>query len=422
MKTKLYAFASMFIGLAAHLVMGGAVDNRTNFSAEYIRTVSRNAATNSADAAIYNPAGVMKLEDGLYVNANNQTLIKFNRQIAPNQPSYKSDLTSFILPTGFIVFKHDDWSIFSTLTFPIGGGNLDYQEGTVSTGLLRSALLARDPDYTTDVKLAITSIAPSLGGAYAINKMYSIAASLKYVYAQTTIEVDAGKPLSNGATKAIDHKESASGWGGAFGINITPSEALTIGLRFETIVKMEYEVDKSDLNFETELASNPNRVPYLGLLRQSLKTKGSKFNHDIPPEIGLGLGYQFNPIWRTDLSFNYFMNKISDWGGAEDKHNDGWESGLALEAQVHPQWALSTGILYYSTGAKPESYSPENPGLNGCTVASGFAYHPTAKVNINFGFGNGFYFEDKTTIPNIGDVTLRKNTFILALGLQYKIL
>ncbi|MBW1744497.1 MAG: hypothetical protein JRJ47_13875, partial [Deltaproteobacteria bacterium] len=49
-------------------VMAGGIDNKHNFSAEYIRTLNRNAATDSADATVYNPAGVVRMEDGLYGN------------------------------------------------------------------------------------------------------------------------------------------------------------------------------------------------------------------------------------------------------------------------------------------------------------------------------------------------------------------
>jgi hypothetical protein len=38
-------------------VYAGAIDNKTNWSAEYIRTLNRNAATDYADIAAYNPAG-----------------------------------------------------------------------------------------------------------------------------------------------------------------------------------------------------------------------------------------------------------------------------------------------------------------------------------------------------------------------------
>lgn len=47
----------------ATAVYAGAIDNKTNWSAEYIRTLNRNAATDYADIAAYNPAGTVKLDE-----------------------------------------------------------------------------------------------------------------------------------------------------------------------------------------------------------------------------------------------------------------------------------------------------------------------------------------------------------------------
>ncbi len=46
-----------------------------NHSAEYVRTLNRNAST-EADATFYNPAGLTYLPKGLYVMFSNQTLHK----------------------------------------------------------------------------------------------------------------------------------------------------------------------------------------------------------------------------------------------------------------------------------------------------------------------------------------------------------
>ena len=50
----------------------GLVDNG-NQSAAYIRTMNRNAST-GIDAVYYNPAGLTKLEDGLYLSFSNQSI------------------------------------------------------------------------------------------------------------------------------------------------------------------------------------------------------------------------------------------------------------------------------------------------------------------------------------------------------------
>ena len=61
---SLAACFSMAIGYSLQLWAGG-IDNKTNWSVEYLRILNRNAATDSADAVAYNPAGVMKMDEGL---------------------------------------------------------------------------------------------------------------------------------------------------------------------------------------------------------------------------------------------------------------------------------------------------------------------------------------------------------------------
>ena len=58
------------------VAFAGAIDNKTNWSAEYIRTLNRNAATDYADIAAYNPAGTVKLTEGFTVNGSIQFLSK----------------------------------------------------------------------------------------------------------------------------------------------------------------------------------------------------------------------------------------------------------------------------------------------------------------------------------------------------------
>ena len=58
--------------------------NKQQQSAEYLRTLGRNAATDYADIAVYNPAGIAKMEnDGFYVKAD---LLYFDREYTNDVP------------------------------------------------------------------------------------------------------------------------------------------------------------------------------------------------------------------------------------------------------------------------------------------------------------------------------------------------
>ena len=57
-----FIFVAGFIFSTTSWVYAGGIDTKSNLSADYVRTLNRNAATDAADAVVYNPAGVMKLE------------------------------------------------------------------------------------------------------------------------------------------------------------------------------------------------------------------------------------------------------------------------------------------------------------------------------------------------------------------------
>ena len=107
-------------------VFAGAVDNKTNWSAEYIRTLNRNAATDYADIAAYNPAGTVKLTEGFIINGSIQYLSKDYKNII-NGTSYESDEPSYV-PGIFGVFNKKKWSLFATFTNVGGGGKVDFSQ------------------------------------------------------------------------------------------------------------------------------------------------------------------------------------------------------------------------------------------------------------------------------------------------------
>jgi long-chain fatty acid transport protein len=62
------------IFITGSLFAGGLVTN-TNQSAAWVRLPSRNASS-EIDAAYYNPAGLMKLDNGFHFSLNNQTVFQ----------------------------------------------------------------------------------------------------------------------------------------------------------------------------------------------------------------------------------------------------------------------------------------------------------------------------------------------------------
>ena len=131
----------VLVGLSSSIYAGGII-NKQNLSADYIRTLNRNAATDMADAAAFNPAGTAMMQDGLYVKADAIYLMERLLEPAAIHPRHlltwgtlESEEPS-IIPGFFAVYKQDRWSGFFAVTVPGGGGEVRYQDGNARTVIL----------------------------------------------------------------------------------------------------------------------------------------------------------------------------------------------------------------------------------------------------------------------------------------------
>ena len=412
---KLFAVGcvcSLTLFLTTSFAMAGAIDNKTNWSVEYIRTFNRNAATDYADAAAYNPAGTTKLEDGLYLNASLQYLAKdysntyLGTEYSQDEPS--------LIPGVFAVYTRDRWAGYFAFTNTGGGGAIDYKNGTktaIQQATMISNLLPGIPPAppgswsitSTRAKGESYYLSYTFGGAYEINDMFSVSLGVRYVDAYREQKVSATfsnpflGPLGSAAVD-VEYEENANGWGGIIGLNITPNDKWNIGLRYETL---------TDLNFKTDVIIDDTHTV----------VDGSKRSRDLPAIIAAGVSYRFFKNFRTEVNLTYYLNEGADWEGAQDGVDNGYDLGIAFEYTLNPQWKFSLGYMFTYLGVEADNINAEVPELDANTVGGGFAYAPTPDWALNFGIGNTFYNEESSPT----DATAyKKNVFFVAFGAQYK--
>ncbi|MBW8889596.1 MAG: hypothetical protein JF616_17710 [Fibrobacteres bacterium] len=367
----------------------GSVDNRNNNSAEYIRDLSRNAATEGADVSIYNPAGAVKLQDGLSLSLSNQTVAKFNQQsFAPTATArkitYTSDIVSPLYPTAFAVYKKDNWAAFAAFSFPGGGGELEYKKGSATTFPLETNLQTQK--LNADAYLRSVYYGFTLGGSYAPRPWFSASLAARTLYARTDI----------------------TDW--------------ILAVRYEAVVPLEWEVQRSSLNLDGVFKNDPGtRDAYIAQLRSVLRAPGTKFNRDLPAVLGLGAGYRILPVLRADLSMNVYFNSQADWGGIEDQHDDGYEFAAGLEyASDRLPLKLSASAQYTITGADQASYQLENPALNSISTGVGGRYGIGRNFGITLGWTGNFGLADKADFPALATTAdEKKHVFVYAVGFDY---
>jgi long-chain fatty acid transport protein len=419
MKRVLTCVGGMLLsGCLVSAAYGGAIDNKTNWSAEYIRTLNRNAATDYADIAAYNPAGTVKLQDGFIINGSAQYLGKdYTNNVSDpfGTNSFNSDESS-VVPGIFGVYNRDKWSVFGAVTVVGGGGKVDFSQGSWTTRGAQLILVgggagaAPGPAQLTaeSVYLGYT-----LGGAYEINDMFSFSLGIRYVDASREAE-GSGILVGNPVPVVIAYEEDGNGWGGIFGLNIAPNDKFNIGMRYETKTNLDLEATVKQDNYDL-----------LPLLKGV--NNGQERARDLPALFGIGVSYWVSPQLRLETNYTQYFNTNGDWNGTEDAVNDGYDVGIALEYHFNDSFLASIGYLRTETGINPEDMLPENPELDANTLGGGIAYAFTEKFHTNFSLGYVFYEDDSFTQPLspppnplLATVGYEKKIYFLALGLEYR--
>ena len=420
MKKILLCAGSLILSFACvSAAYAGAIDNKTNWSAEYIRTFNRNAATDYADIAAYNPAGTIKLHEGFTLNGSLQYVTKEyenNITLGPGVVyNFDSDEPSYI-PGLFAVYNKKQFSIFGALTNVGGGGKVDFSRGNATTFRIASSLLGGLPlcggAQCTNVgtqQLTAESfyLAYTLGAAYALNDMFSFSVGLRYVNANREAQGsamiwDAG--YANSYTAKVSYEQEGDGWGGIFGVNLAPNEKVNIGLRYET---------KTSLDLEASVPSWVDQVSR-GILASQGIINGVENPRDLPAIFAFGISYWLNPKIRVETDYTHYFNEGADWGGEEDLVDDGFDVGIAFEYLFTDKISGSIGYMYTNLG-DPKVMLPENPYLDANTIGGGIAYAFNEQFHTNLSLGNSFYTDE-----TIGPVEYKKNNFFLALGMEYR--
>ena len=423
MKKVLYSVAGLFLSTAlVSTAYGGGIDNKTNWSAEYIRTLNRNAATDFADIAAYNPAGTVKLQDGFIINGSVQYLgKKYTNNITHALLGGEADLESdepSVVPSLFAVYNKDRWSLFGSMTVVGGGGKVDFSDGNATTFQIATNFLF-GPLYCGGAACNMINsqqlegesfyLGYTIGSAFEINEMFSVSAGLRYVNAHK--EAEGTAIVSNGGSDPFpvtaDYEQEGDGWGGIFGVNFAPNNKLNIGMRYETKTSLDLEASVN--------ASTAAKIVGANVLAARGIFDGESNDRDLPAIFAIGVSYWLTPKFRVETNYTHYFNEDADWDGAEDNVEDGYDLGVALEYHFNDSLRASIGYLYTVLGVDPEDMLPENPELDANTVGAGIAYAINDNLHTNISIGNSFYKDD-----SFGIIEYEKNVFFLAMGLEYR--
>jgi long-chain fatty acid transport protein len=423
--------------LAAGLVLfsvssparAGGIEYLSNQSADYIRTFSRNAATDSPDAVSYNPAGTAWLKDGVHLSLSSQTLLG-QYAIDYDGKTYTADVAVPSLPALHAVFKRGELAVFGAFTIPAGGGALTYNDGLPY--LIPLITFVKDPTGPTpkDGVFSGSSIfyGVTVGAAYRLFGKLSVAVAGRAVLADKAFSGHA----TYGDVKAeLDTTKQAMGFAPILGLTIKPGFGVTLAARYEGAAAMEFTAKTKTVNMK-------GAADWQGTALESF-VDGAKEQRDMPATLGLGAAWTGKGI-TVSTSFHAYMTKAADsakdyagvpgTGGLgayskswDDDYEDGWDVALAVEYQVTDALLLSTGAVRASLGGSKDTLNDFEQALDSDSVCGGVRYTLNKRLKLTAAVSRTFYKDDsnEALVPLVypSPETYRKRVFDLAVGVQY---
>ncbi len=410
--------------LVSHVAFAGGILTNSNQSAQFIRMLSRGAST-EIDAVYYNPAGLVHIPDGLTVALYNQTISQTKKieNTFPllNQANYEGDVWVPVFPNFYAAYKKDKLAVSLGFGPNAGGGSADFTEGLPSFELpfakmppAISQLGVSANAYSADISFKGSSIyyGVQLGVSYAVTDQFSVSVGGRYIMAQNSyegsiknIKVNPGGQMmlasdfflgltqqlpenyhpmlqqyaAQTKDKVVDAEETGSAMTPIVGFNLTPSEKINIGFRYEGPTELELETETT----QDDVGMFPD---------------GQVRRNDIPRIYMLGIDYKLLSNLTLSGSGTFYFDKEAQWESntlPRDRQtyvkNDTWELAFGAEYDLTSALAVSAGYNRTEINVKDEFQSGMSHNLSSDTIGLGGRYWLGSRLAIDLGFVYSLY-------------------------------
>jgi long-chain fatty acid transport protein len=451
---KQFLLITGLVSLAA-MAFGGGIVTNSNQSAAWVRSLVRDASTD-ADAVYYNPAGLIKLNDGFHFSLNSQTIFQ-NKDVTsnyqflnPSPKKYAGEVTAPIFPGAYATWKKNRLAISFGFNPVGGGGGAEYAKGLPSfeedisdlvpvlSGQLAQVdlLLSQAPPagygfdpnfnnitgYTADIYFKGTSVffGYQLGLTYKINDIISVYAGARYVTARNTyvghirdVQIDASPteppvPVYDLPPGSYTPGDYIRGISQATGIKGSPYET--------TFTQLAGYLDGVTGDREVDVEETGSAIaPILGA------------NISVGENLNIGLKYEF----KTNMELTTNINDEKSGGlFIQDStvHSDMPAlASVGLSYKILPDLRFSAGFHYYfdksANYGKTLDETGEQVGNdevmddNFFEVALGLEYDITAKFLIS---GGWLHANTGVTEDYQSDMSFSLTSNTVGAGIGYK--
>ena len=415
MNLKKFGLTALFAVLGTS-AFGASIDHIQNYTAEYNANMAQQAAISPTTSAYYNPAGIMRLENGTYFTGGVQ--VAFGKETmkyrtkAGDGGDYSADLLAPI-PNFALIKKQDDRAFFWTFGGIAGGGDLKYKDGVAGIKVLEDAVpgmtdgLVTAKDNNSWAEGENMYAQTTIGTAWNINNKLSMSVAGRVVYgwrnldAHLDAKLGVNVPTTVGGTNGkpvipisadMEAERTAWGFGGQIGLNYAANDTWNFAMRYDTKIKMEFEADTTSTSISKlpdKLGNMLNGKGFENFFPQY--ADGAKHRRDLPAILALGASQKVTDKWTMFYGFNYYFNESAkidkdvkyrnllndkkiEYTGLE--YDNGWEISVGTEYWLNNKWAVLGGVNYAKTGAPKESYMDVEYALDSFLVGMGVKYKP----------------------------------------------
>jgi len=394
MKKGLLFFAASL--LSAPIFAGGILTN-ANQSAAYLRMIARDAST-QIDAVYYNPAGLVKLQDGFHFSLNNQTLFSKrtidNGYPLLNEHKYVGDVTVPFFPGIYAAYKTGDWVFSFGFNPSAGGGTASYGKGLPSfeipvSGIPASLSAKGIPTsaYSLDLNFDGSSVfwGTQIGASYKINDMFSVFAGVRMINAVNTyngemknIRINPTHPtanptgafvlatdffttLANMATGAANSVQPIiTGGGGGMTLQqaqsagyLTPTQVAQLSGGLGTAYNASMTITDVQSAYQTNAATSTATAVMTSDQKVDVKQTGTGYTPiigiNITPndKINIGIKYEFKTSLEltNETKSDVVTNMFPD--GAKYKSDIPAILAIGIDYKVLPDLKLAAGLHHY---------------------------------------------------------------------------
>jgi long-chain fatty acid transport protein len=422
----------LVLGMLPQFVVAGGVDNKQNLSAAYAGSASRNGAIEGADVAAYNPAGIMQMENGMYLEVDGQFLFL---NYSHNFNDTENDMTGNpIVPTLFTIYKQDKWAAYGTFTIIGGGGLVEYEDGNIVTETIGNAIAAGafDPyglpggGAFLDHFAGVESIdyAVTGGVSYAVNEMVSVSAGARTVWTTKDVDIHGTYDLGVAEVPIVGkYEQEADAIGAVFGVNVRPNEKINVGLKYETKLGLDWAT-----TIDPESKGNIGEV----ILGANGRVDDMEYARDLSAVFAAGVVWNVSPDWSISPSLTYYFDDDADWGEVRNEARDGnsYDLSLGVGKIFSEKLSATAGYMFTNTGIDANGYGlieQMSPPLDANTFAVGAQYDYNEKFTFAGSLMGNFYIADTAdeVVHPLGfvlspEVEYEKTNYSAAVSVQYR--